>query len=408
MYNKIDHNSNRISFELIIIWINDFVIIIIFDVCTMTTKTIKTILFASLMVAMILPFSAMNFADAAPEDRANDRTNNKTPPESMRVLQDFEFEGIVPEQINTNTLNNLEIGIVKNPQVKGLLGNDYEYRGHMQRQTENDGWQPILSYYTDNKKYTVTVVMDKGKVVSVEKYENVKWSHLRAFAIDEYDDDRYTITGLSMKAEVPDYTHKSGTAFTAILLNAQKANSNDADTCTSSAAPNSYWAQMGMQFDSDGVRLGLTDTFLDCEPMYFPISFSTGDAILYWIYIDDATDVWTLLIWNQTQGGSAYAYTVEVADSYNLSVDTYQTSVWFENAHYTSNGWDADFTSDPVVDYAAFKYIDGNYYYWFGEYQHPLYCESGTTAADIMSGTFEGLPHDVTFDVSEIANKCDA
>ena len=32
----------------------------------MTTKTIKTILFASLIVAMILPFSVMEFAQAAP------------------------------------------------------------------------------------------------------------------------------------------------------------------------------------------------------------------------------------------------------------------------------------------------------------------------------------------------------
>ncbi len=34
----------------------------------MTTKTIKAILFASLMFAMILPFSAMNFVDAAPSN----------------------------------------------------------------------------------------------------------------------------------------------------------------------------------------------------------------------------------------------------------------------------------------------------------------------------------------------------
>ncbi len=40
----------------------------------MTTKTIKTILFASLMVAMILPFSAMSMADAAPNENAKKRS----------------------------------------------------------------------------------------------------------------------------------------------------------------------------------------------------------------------------------------------------------------------------------------------------------------------------------------------
>lgn len=43
----------------------------------MTTKTIKTILFASLLVAMILPFSAMEFAEAAPNDKANDKAKAK-------------------------------------------------------------------------------------------------------------------------------------------------------------------------------------------------------------------------------------------------------------------------------------------------------------------------------------------
>jgi len=43
----------------------------------MTTKTIKTILFASLIAAMILPFSAMEFAQAAPNETANEKTKEK-------------------------------------------------------------------------------------------------------------------------------------------------------------------------------------------------------------------------------------------------------------------------------------------------------------------------------------------
>ncbi|MCZ6582764.1 MAG: hypothetical protein O6761_06310, partial [Thaumarchaeota archaeon] len=39
----------------------------------MTTKTIKTILFASLMVAMILPFSGIMMAEAAPNENVNNK-----------------------------------------------------------------------------------------------------------------------------------------------------------------------------------------------------------------------------------------------------------------------------------------------------------------------------------------------
>ena len=42
----------------------------------MTSKTVKTILFASLIAAMILPFSSMGIADAAPNENANDKAKN--------------------------------------------------------------------------------------------------------------------------------------------------------------------------------------------------------------------------------------------------------------------------------------------------------------------------------------------
>ena len=52
----------------------------------MTKNNIKTILFASLIVAMILPFSAMDFADAAPNENANEKTKMIDKPE-MSTLQ---------------------------------------------------------------------------------------------------------------------------------------------------------------------------------------------------------------------------------------------------------------------------------------------------------------------------------
>lgn len=43
----------------------------------MTSKTNKTILFASLLVAMILPFSGMMMAEAAPNENANDKAKDR-------------------------------------------------------------------------------------------------------------------------------------------------------------------------------------------------------------------------------------------------------------------------------------------------------------------------------------------
>ena len=43
----------------------------------MTKNNFKVVLFASLIVAMVLPFSGMNFADAAPNENANDKAKEK-------------------------------------------------------------------------------------------------------------------------------------------------------------------------------------------------------------------------------------------------------------------------------------------------------------------------------------------
>lgn len=342
-------------------------------------------------------------AEAAPNENANE----KAPLNSMKVLDISEFDGVAPELINENALNGLKIAVAKNPQVKGLLGDNYEFSDTAQRLTENDGWQLILNYYTDDRKYTVTVVMDKGKVVSAEKYENVVWNHLRAYAIDAYDEPKYTVTGLMMIADIPDYDHDTGD-FTALLMNAQKADSVEADVCDSSKSPDSYWAQIGMQFDSDNVRIGYTDTLKNCVPSYFPIPYSTGDRMLYRIYIDDSTDVWTLYVDNTTDGVYPYAFLRTVSGSSTLDKDTLQTSIWFENSNYQSNGWDAGFASDPVVESAAFRWISNVWFYWTADNQTPFNCDAGTIVSDIMSGTFNNNPRDVTFDVSGIEDKCDA
>jgi len=65
---------NNLLFVLIIISIEDLIIIIANNVLAMTYKNAKTILFASLLVAMILPFSMMSLADAAPGKNADEKS----------------------------------------------------------------------------------------------------------------------------------------------------------------------------------------------------------------------------------------------------------------------------------------------------------------------------------------------
>lgn len=62
----------------------------------MTTKTIKTVLFASLIVALILPFSVMEFANAAPSENANDNAKRTYEVEvlSTEILEESIVDGV--------------------------------------------------------------------------------------------------------------------------------------------------------------------------------------------------------------------------------------------------------------------------------------------------------------------------
>ena len=398
------------------------------------TKTKTMFLFAGLSVALMLPFSLIEmeesqtrhgipYAEATPNQNAHERTiqntpnenaneratNNGPPPESGLVpfLKDFEFKS--PRQINENALNGLKIAVAKNPQVKELLGDDFEYVGYHQYYTE-DGWQPEINYRTDNGEYTVTVTMDKGRVVDAVKYETITWglNDSRGFAIDQYDEDRWDATGMLMIADVPDYTHTSG-SFTALLVNAQKEGSNNYDVCDSSKFPTSYWGQVGINFNENGARIGYTDTAFGCEPVFFnSLPYNTGDNIIFAIYVIDETDEWFLYAYNQDDSSPPYAYVrVVPGSSFIDTTNTRNTSVFFENSNHWWNGdWASGFASDPVVDIAAWQYTNGGWYVWFDENQIPWNCDIGTTASHLMHGTFVGSPYDVTFDVSEIQERC--
>lgn len=415
----------------------------------MTLTKTKVILFASVFVvaAMLLPYGMYLteprvsyppsfYAEAAPNQNANERAQQNTPnenanqrahqnmeepPESGLVpfLKDYEFK--TPSLINENALNGLKIAVTKNPQVKELLGDDFEYINYHQYGTDY-GWQPVLNFRTDNGENTVTVTMDKGKVVDVLKRKTINlggpildddqllhFGQTRSHIIDEYDDDRYNARGMIMVVDVPDYTHNAGD-FTALLLNAVKKGSNSANLCDKTKYLTDYWGQVGFLFNEDGATIVYTDTTLWCEAQTFPsIQYNAGDKIVFANYIDDANDKWYLYVDNLNDSSPPHAWVTILPGISFLDTNNKNTSVFFESAnHWWFGDWASGFASDPVVDVAAWQYTNGGWYVWFGEDQFAGNCEEGTTASQLMSGTFVGSPYDVTFDVSEIQERCPA
>ncbi|MCE2506782.1 MAG: hypothetical protein J4F36_10040 [Nitrosopumilaceae archaeon] len=197
-------------------------------------KNIKIALFGALMVAMVLPFSGINFATA---ENAPIETEPPTPEpkEGIEVLPLSEFDGVPPKVIPESTSLAQQQTAASDSRVSELLGNNYEH--HSTAQYFEDGvWEPVVSFYADDRKNTVTAKLKQGKVVSVEKYETHKWNHAnRGFAVNQYTDDTYTVQGLGMNLNAPAYTHSAGT-WTALLVNAVK-DGTTADVCISSNMP---------------------------------------------------------------------------------------------------------------------------------------------------------------------------
>lgn len=68
----------------------------------MTSKTMKTVLFASLIAAMILPFSAMGIADAAPNENANDKAKDQIRKDKNKVAHEKLTKDITDKKFRDN------------------------------------------------------------------------------------------------------------------------------------------------------------------------------------------------------------------------------------------------------------------------------------------------------------------
>jgi len=89
----------------------------------MTTKTIKTILFASLIAAMILPFSGMMMAEAAPNENANDKAKEIA---EQKILKDKKFDEIGESILKLQVKNQALENVSKNDKVRNENARDIE------------------------------------------------------------------------------------------------------------------------------------------------------------------------------------------------------------------------------------------------------------------------------------------
>ena len=107
---------------------------------TMTKNNTKAILFASLIAALILPFSAMSLADAAPNENVNKKAKEKTHKqwvdEGYSVFPGGNYvkdtqKGIDKDKsINDNVKNGIDKDVLKSQNGKTILDLDKYVEKH--------------------------------------------------------------------------------------------------------------------------------------------------------------------------------------------------------------------------------------------------------------------------------------
>lgn len=313
------------------------------------------------------------------------------------------------KEIDENEMKMYEEMILADPVLKSLLGEEYKYSSTVYRM------DPVRIYFEINydtmDNHWLNIAFEHDQIIRYEKYEKPEpWGYING-VVDKHYDGTSTIDGVAHNFAAPTSFSSTQPDWNALLVNGLKKGSdieND-DLCDSWSSPDSHWAQGGIDFSSSGMRLAYTDTVFNCVPQFMTgLTVNVNDDITARVYIDDTvTDKWVVEINNLNDGLPSFKHERIVSSSTELEKDTVYTSVWWENNFTPSQGWDTDFGSDPVSDWASYKSTsDGLWYLWTSEVDDTSHCKPTPNPTGLTSGAFDTGNRDVTWDVSEIDDKC--
>ncbi len=364
----------------------------------MTSKTTKTIFFSVILLAVSI--SLVFGTSYAMEGKEQQTELVPEPNENAKINNSIDVQEFSAAEIDL--YKNIAIN---DPNVKLLLGENYEYENILYRL---DSKITVFELTFDTGDSRVNVVFDDGKIVDVVKYEKSEPWTQNGFVVKYYDSTT-DLKGVGHKFETPSSYSSSSSTQNILLTNGVKVGSDTSKICVSSQSPTHYWGQAGVAFDSNGIRAGWTDTNANCNPTYFTsLSISAGDEIITRVYLDSTVaNKWWMTADNLDDGYNAYGFTRTITGSTELLKGDPNTGVFWES-HFTPNqGWDTDFGSDVVSDWASYKHTsNNNWYLWGSETQDTSVCKPSANPTSVVSGAFDTGNRDVTWDVSDIEDDC--
>jgi len=366
----------------------------------MTYKTTKTIFLSVILLAVSM--SLVIGTSYAVEDKEKNDGLIREPIEKDNVQT---YKSINVQEFDKSKINNYRTIATNDSAVKSILGEKYEYKNIMYR------LDPVITVFEltyDTEDSRVNIVFENGEVIDINEYPIPEaWGYKNGYVVKSYDSTT-DLKGIGHKFETPSSYSSSSSTANVLLTNGVKDGSNTANICNSGSSPTDYWGQAGVQFDSSGIRGGWTDTNASCIPTFFSLSISAGDEIVTRVYLDSSvSNKWWMTVDNLDDAYGPYGFTRTITGSTELLKDDLNTSVFWESMFTPNQGWDSDFGSDVVSDWASYKSTsNNNWYLWGSENEDTSICKPTANPNSVVAGSFDTSPYDVTWDVSDIEDDC--
>ncbi len=340
---------------------------------------------------MILPFSNMDFAEAANSDVP--KSNAEELREKTKDLDKYSreyFELVKRGPLDVSEIQKAKEIINGDKSLKLSDKNSIDiyavsFTGDLNNVPVN--WFPVVHILDNDEIVSIELDLQKEIVKNVSNNKQEKLALDNAFAIAQYNgaNSIFKSIGIVVPDQPTDFTADPQSGFAAHLLNAKMYNSDLADLCDPLKWTTDYWMQMGYLFKSTGWQYVATDTSLGCYALPFGTSWTPAatDDISFKIY---AGSTWWGVLYNISQSQAEY-YSKSGMNYGYIGKGDMGTSVFLEN-HYTSNDWDDQFTDVTLPTNSAqiqktnYSWID-----WSAESQYIGDCMGGTQTDNVISGT---------------------
>ncbi len=272
-------------------------------------------------------------------------------------ITDADVEKLFPGLMSDSEKVTNEGMILNNTQIKQMLdGKTYKFMGIDYVGNVFDksaSWKPEFHINVGNTtEITVSINRQINQVETIQEHNlplklpaTSTGASPHGFA-SNYITTTNVVDGISMV--VPYINHNTPGTSTEefFMLNAASAGHNS-PLCSASSYPNSYFAQVGFEFDGNGVKKAFpiwTDTLQNCLPQYSTAPYTANHSWFFKIYTYAGN--WVTYGVDQQDGTAIVSSSTSGQTYTTFNTSDPNTSIFFENTN-KGTSWYSEFVSNP-------------------------------------------------------------